>query len=153
MSKAGSSRSRWIGILVFLLIISLGELAALFLTYQNNVYLRQYVSDNLSETVATAVGLLVFASGAAYLVSKRVGVSGVSGRHVPIFARIGSFVRRRHKLIIVFWILLLAASLPLSQQLSQVVTSSTSGGQSGTSESAQAQNLMSQQFPHPTSNS
>jgi RND superfamily putative drug exporter len=152
ISKTGSSQARWIGILVFLLVISLGEFAALILNYQNNFYLRQYVADNLGSTVVITVGLLVFASGAAYLVSKRLGVAKTSGPRVPVFARIGSFVGRRYKLIIVFWILLLAASLPLSQQLSQVVTSSTSGGQSGTSQSAQAQSLMAQEFPHPQAN-
>jgi RND superfamily putative drug exporter len=69
-----------------------------------------------------------------------------------VFAKIGSFVGRRYKLIIVFWILLLVVSLPLSQQLSQVVTSSTGGGQSGNSESARAQTLMAQEFPHPRAN-
>jgi RND superfamily putative drug exporter len=69
-----------------------------------------------------------------------------------VFAKIGSFVGRRYKLIIVFWILLLVVSLPLSQQLSQVVTSSTGGGQSGNSESARAQTLMAQEFPHPQAN-
>jgi RND superfamily putative drug exporter len=152
LSKPGSSQSRWIGILVFLLVISLGELTALLLNYQNNSYLRQYVSDNLGSTIITAVGLLVFASGAAYLVSKKLAAAKTTGPHVPVFARIGSFVGKRYKLIIVFWILLLVASLPLSQQLSQVVTSSTSGGQSGNSESAKAQNLMAQEFPHPQSN-
>src|SRR5438132_3009102 len=152
MSKTGSSQARWIGILVFLLIISLGELTALILNYQNNFYLRQYISTNLGATVVTTVGLLVFASGAAYLVSKRFGVTTIPGPRVPVFARIGSFVGRRYKLIIVFWILLLAVSFPLSQQLSQVVTSNTSGGQSGTSESARAQKLMAQEFPHPQAN-
>src|SRR2546425_878848 len=152
MSKTGSSQARWIGILVFLLTISLGQLAALILNYQNNFYLRQYISNNLTATVVTTVGLLVFASGTAYLVSKRVGIAKTSGPRVPVFARIGSFVGRRYKLIIVFWILLLAVSLPLSQQLSQVVTSNTSGGQSSTSESARAQNLLSQEFPHPQAN-
>jgi RND superfamily putative drug exporter len=152
LSKSGSSQARWIGILVFLITISLGELAALILNYQNNFYLRQYVSNNLGATVVITVGLLVFASGAAYLVSKRLGVAKTSGPRVPVFARIGSFVGRRYKLIIVFWILLLAVSFPLSQQLSQVVTSNTSGGQSSTSQSAQAQNLMAQEFPHPQAN-
>src|SRR5216684_3598527 len=152
MSKTGSSQARWIGIIVFLLTISLGELTALILNYQNNFYLRQYISTNFGTTVLSTVGLLVFASGAAYLVSKRVGVPKTSGPRVPMFARIGSFVGRRYKLIIVFWILLLAVSFPLSQQLSQVVTSNTSGGQSGTSESAKAQNLMAQAFPHPQAN-
>ena len=125
---------------------------ALILNYQNNFYLRQYVSDNLSATVVISVGLLVFASGTAYLVSKKVGAARASAPRVPAFARIGSFVGRRYKLIIVFWILLFAASLPLSRQLSQVVTSSTSGGQSGSSESARAQSLMAQEFPHPQAN-
>src|SRR3989440_2238682 len=152
MSKTGSSQARWIGILAFLLVISLGELLALILNYQNNFYLRQYVSDNLSATVVISVGLLVFASGTAYLVSKKVGAARASAPRVPAFARIGSFVGRRYKLIIIFWILLFAASLPLSQQLSQVVTSSTGGGQSGNSESARAQSLMAQEFPHPQAN-
>src|SRR5712664_319641 len=152
MSKTGSSPARWIGILVFLLTISLGELTALILNYQNNFYLRQYISTNFGATVVTTVGLLALASGAAYLVSKRVGVAKTSDPRVPVFARIGSFVGRRYKLIIVFWILLLVVSFPLSQQLSQFVTSNTSGGQSGTSESARAQNLMSQEFPHPQAN-
>ncbi|TMI12294.1 MMPL family transporter, partial [Candidatus Bathyarchaeota archaeon] len=151
-NKTGSSQARWIGILVFLLVISLGEFAALILNYQNNFYLRQYISTNFGATAVTAGGLLAFASGAAYLVSKRVGIPKTSGPRVPVFARIGSFVGRRYKLIIVFWILLLAVSLPLSQQLSQVVTSNTSGGQSSTSESARAQNLLSQEFPHPQAN-
>src|SRR6266567_1526298 len=149
MSKTGSSQARWIGVIVFLLTVSLGEFAALILNYQNNLYLRQYVSDNLSATVVTTVGLLIFASGVAYLVSKKLGDAKTPGPHVPVFARIGSFVGRRYKLIIVFWILLFAVSLPLSQQLSEVVTSSTSGGQSGTSESAKVQSLMAQEFPRP----
>ncbi len=152
MSKTGSSQARWIGVIVFLLTVSLGEFAALILNYQNNFYLRQYVSDNLSATVVTTAGLIVFAAGAAYLVSKKLGVAKSPGPPVPVFARIGSFVGRRYKLIIVFWILLFAVSLPLSQQLSQVVTSSTSGGQSGTSESAKVQSLMAQEFPHPQAN-
>jgi len=152
LSKPGSSQARWIGILAFLLVVSLGELLALILNYQNNFYLRQYVSDNLSATVVITVSLLVFASGASYLISKKVGTARAPGSRVPAFARIGSFVGRRYKLLIVFWILLFAVSLPLSQQLSQVVTSSTSGGQSGSSESARAQILMAQEFPHPQAN-
>jgi len=152
MSKTGSSQARWIGVIVFLLTVSFGEFAALILNYQNNFYLRQYVSDNLIATVVTSVGLLVFAAGVAYLVSKKLGVAKSTVPHVPVFARIGSFVGRRYKLIIVFWILLFAVSLPLSQQLSQVVTSSTSGGQSNTSESARAQSILAQEFPRPQAN-
>src|SRR6266487_5067570 len=98
------------------------------------------------------VGIFVLAGGAGYAVSRKLGVRRIQGPRIPTFARIGSFVGRRYKLIIVFWILLFAASFPFSQQLSQVTTSSTSGGQSSTSQSALAQNLMAQEFPHPQSN-
>jgi len=152
MNGTGHSQARWIGIFVLLLIISLAELTALIFDYENNRYLRLYVSDNLGTIIVDAIGLLIVAGGAGYVVSRRLGVQKTPGPRVPAFARIGSFVGRRYKLIIVFWILLFAASFPLSQQLSQVTTSSTSGGQSSTSQSALAQNLMSQEFPHPQSN-
>jgi len=151
-SRNGSSQARLVGIFVLVLIISLAEFAALLLDYQNNRYLRQYVSDNLGTIILAAIGLLFVAGGAGYIVSKRLGIPKSPGPRVPTFARIGSFVGRRYKLIIVFWILLFAASFPLSQQLSQVTTSSTSGGQSSSSQSALAQNLMAQEFPHPQSN-
>src|SRR2546429_3476052 len=151
-SRTGSSQARLVGIFVLVLIISLAEFAALILDYQNNRYLRQYVSDNLGTIILAAIGLLIVAGGAGYVVSKRLGIPKSPGPRVPTFARIGSFVGRRYKLIIVFWILLFAASFPLSQQLSQVTTSNTSGGQSSASQSALAQNLMAQEFPHPKSN-
>ena len=151
-SRNGSSQARLVGIFVLVLIISLAEFAALLLDYQNNRYLRQYVSDNLGTIILAATGLLFVAGGAGYVVSKRLGIPKSPGPRVPTFARIGSFVGRRYKLIIVFWILLFAASFPLSRQLSQVTTSNTSGGQSGTSQSALAQNLMAQEFSHPQSN-
>src|SRR6266851_4216104 len=150
-SGTSSAQSRWIGIFVLVLIISLAELTALILDYQNNRYLRQYVSDNLTTIVAASIGLLIVAGAAGYAVSK-LGVPRPPGPRTPTFAKIGAFVGRRYKLIIVFWILLFAASFPLSQQLSQVTTSNTSGGQSSTSQSALAQNLMSQEFPRPRSN-
>jgi RND superfamily putative drug exporter len=152
MKRTDSSQSRWIGIFVLVFVISLAELAALILDYQNNRYLRQYVSDNLGTIVAASIGLLIAAGVAGVAVSRKLGVSKTPGPRVPTFARIGAFVGRRYKLIIVFWILLFAASFPLSQQLSQVTTSSTSGGQSSSSQSALAQTLMSQEFPHPQSN-
>src|SRR5438094_503439 len=151
-SRNGSSQARLVGIFVLVLITSLAEFAALLLDYQNNRYLRQYVSDNLGTIILAAIGLLFVAGDAGYLVFKRLGIPKSPGPRVPTFARIGSSVGRRYKLIIVFWILLFAASFPLSQQLSQVTTSSTSGGQSSTSQSALAQNLMAQEFPHPKSN-
>src|SRR6266849_2335877 len=152
MSGTNNSQAHWIGIFVLVLLISLAGLAALILDYQNNRYLRQYVSDNLTTIVAASIGLLIVAGAAGYAVSRKLGVPRPPGPRTPTFAKIGAFVGRRYKLIIVFWILLFAASFPLSQQLSQVTTSSTSGGQSSTSQSALAQNLMSQEFPHPQSN-
>jgi RND superfamily putative drug exporter len=152
MSKTGTSQARWIGIFVLVLIVSLALLAALILDYENNRYLRQYVSDSLGIVVGGSIGLLIIAGIAGYAVSRKLGATKTLGPRVPTFARIGAFVGRRYKLIIVFWILLFAASFPLSQQLSQVTTSSTSGGQSNTSQSALAQNLMAQEFPHPQSN-
>ena len=152
MSETGPSQARWIAIFVLVLILALAELAALILDYQNNMYLRQYVSDNLGMIVAGSIGLLMIAGIAGYAVSRKLGIPKTSGPRVPTFARIGAFVGRRYKLIIAFWILLFASSFPLSQQLAQVTTSSTSGGQSSTSQSALAQNLMAQEFPHPQSN-
>src|SRR3989449_3529524 len=152
MSETGPSQARWIAIFVLVLILALAELAALILDYQNNRYLRQYVSDNLGMIVAGSIGLLMIAGIAGYAVSRKLGIPKTSGPRVPTFARIGAFVGRRYKLIIFFWILLFASSFPLSQQLAQVTTSSTSGGQSSSSQSALAQNLMAQEFPHPQSN-
>ena len=153
MSEPRSSHARLVGIVVFLLVLALGELAAIILNYQNNLFLRQYVSDNFTLTLEVTAGVLLVAAGLGYLVSLRTapGRPRVRAR-VPAFARIGSFVGRRWKLIIVFWTLLFLVSLPLSQQLSNVVTSNTSGGQSSTSESAKAASLMSQEFPQPKAN-
>src|SRR6266702_3642123 len=151
-SRTGSSQARLVGIFVLVLIISLAGFAALLLDYQNNRYLRQYVSDNLATIIVAGIGLLIIAGGAGYIVFRRLGVSKTTGPRAPTFARISSLVGRRYKLIIIFWILLFAASFPLSQQLSQVTTSNTSGGQSSSSQSALAQNLMTQEFPRPQSN-
>src|SRR5438552_1574578 len=73
-SRNGSSQARLVGIFVLVLIISLAEFAALLLDYQNNRYLRQYVSDNLGTIILAATGLLFVAGGAGYVVSKRLGI-------------------------------------------------------------------------------
>src|SRR6266567_2447819 len=151
MRETSPARTWLIGFVVFLVIVVLGELAALVLEYLNNFYLRQYVSDNFVTTIGASVVLVVIALGAGYVVSRRLGAK-TAGPRVPTFAKIGSFVGRRHRLIVLFWILLLVGSFPLWTQLSHVVTSSTSGGQSSSSQSAQAQNIMAQEFPRPQSN-
>jgi len=153
LNEPRSSHARLVGIVVFLLVLALGELLALILNYQNNFFLRQYVSDNFALTVEMTAGLLLVAAGISYLVSLRMACTKPSvGARVRVFGRIGSCVGRRWKLIIIFWTPRFVASLPLSQQLSKLVTSNTSGGQSSTSESAKAANLLAQEFPQPKAN-
>src|SRR5256885_11620659 len=101
-SRTSSSQARLVGIFVLVLIISLAEFATLLLDYQNNRYLRQYVSDNLGTIILAAIGLLFVAGGADYVVSKRLGIPRSSGPRAPTFARIDSFVGGRSKLIIDF---------------------------------------------------
>src|SRR5437899_11074295 len=125
MRKSDSSQARWIGILVLVLIISLAELSALILDYQNNRYLRQYVSDNLGMIVVASIGLLIVAGTAAYGGSRKLAVPKTQGSRVPTFASIGAFVGRRYKLIILFWIIRFSASLPLSPHLAQATTAHT----------------------------
>src|SRR5206468_1130808 len=60
-------RSLLLGLIVFLSIIALGELYALYLNYQNNIFLRQFVSENQTRLLVQATGLLVLGLGAAYL--------------------------------------------------------------------------------------
>jgi RND superfamily putative drug exporter len=151
MGETSPNRARLIGIIIVLIIISFGELGALVLEYQNNFYLRQYVSDNLVTTVGTVIGVVLLAIGAGYVASRRA-VDKRPGPRIPAFAKIGGFVSKRHRLIVVFWVLLLIGSFPLASRLSHVVTSSTSGGQSSSSQSAQADNLLAQEFPRPSSN-
>jgi putative drug exporter of the RND superfamily len=137
---------------VFSLIVALGELLVLALDYQNDSYQRQYVSQNFTLIVGATIGLIALAAVVGLLIARRIGGQIIQGPRSPTFARIGSFVGRRYKLIIVFWILLLSAGLPLALRLSEVTTSNTSGGQSSSSQSAQAQALMAQEFPRPQSN-
>src|SRR5207253_556919 len=68
--STAESRSHGKGLLsliIFLSIIALGELYALYLNYQNNFFLRQFVSENQTWLVVQATGLLVLGLGAAYL--------------------------------------------------------------------------------------
>ena len=58
------------GLTVLVLIIALGELLALILDYQNNIYLRQYVSNNSSLLYEQIIGLVLVASGCAFLAYK-----------------------------------------------------------------------------------
>jgi putative ABC transport system permease protein len=51
-------------------IIALGELLALLLDYQNNSYLRQYVSNNMPLIFEQIIGLALLGSGSAFLAYK-----------------------------------------------------------------------------------
>lgn len=54
-------------LVVFLLVMSLGEAFALFLEYQNNTYLQRYVAENGSQVIVGIVSLLLLSGGASYL--------------------------------------------------------------------------------------
>jgi len=59
-----------ISLTVLVALIALGELFALLLDYQNNFYLRQYVSDNTLLIFEQIIGLALVASGSAFLAYK-----------------------------------------------------------------------------------
>jgi putative ABC transport system permease protein len=67
--------------------MALGELLALLLDYQNNSYLRQYVSNNLPLIYEQIIGLALLGSGSAYLTYK-LSSSKPSGRLGPTSRRI-----------------------------------------------------------------
>src|SRR5437879_1661463 len=70
--KLSSTRSRplLISLTVIVAIIALGELLALLLDYQNNSHLRQYVSNNMLPIYEQIIGLVLLASGIAFLAYK-----------------------------------------------------------------------------------
>jgi putative ABC transport system permease protein len=83
------------GLAVVVLVIALGELLALAQEYQNNSYLRQYVSSNSSLIFEQVIGLLLLAAGTGFLASKLANASPTgkasrAGRRVsalaPVFA-------------------------------------------------------------------
>jgi putative ABC transport system permease protein len=67
---SSSSRSYLIGVTILVLIITLGELVALALNYQNNSYLRQYISNNATLILEQTIGLVIAAAGIGYLAYK-----------------------------------------------------------------------------------
>lgn len=64
---------------VFIAIIALGELLALLLEYQNNSYLRQYVSNNMALIDQQIIGLALLGFGSSYL-AYRLSTSKPTGR-------------------------------------------------------------------------
>jgi len=67
-----STRSKplLVSLTVLVAIIALSELLALFLDYQNNSYLRQYVSNNMPLIFEQIIGLALLGSGTAFLTYK-----------------------------------------------------------------------------------
>ena len=68
------------------------------------------------------------------------------------FHRLGDIVTKRHRLVILGWIVILLASLPLALNVNQALTSQNQADSSNT-ESARAQQIITDQFPHQQANS
>ena len=68
--SSNRSRPLLIGLTVLVAIIAIGELFALLMDYQNNSYLRQYVSNNMSLIYEQIIGLALLGSGSAFLAYK-----------------------------------------------------------------------------------
>jgi putative ABC transport system permease protein len=77
--SSNRSRPLLISLTVLVAIIALGELFALLLDYQNNFYLRQYVSNNTLLIFEQIIGLALLGSGSAFLAYK-VSTSRPTGR-------------------------------------------------------------------------
>ncbi len=86
MGRTSGSKPLLISLVVLLLVLSLGELYAILLEYQNNGFLRDYVSQNTSLVYTRVAGLLVFAIGVAYL-------AYLAAKATPT-SRLGRFARR-----------------------------------------------------------
>jgi putative ABC transport system permease protein len=69
LSSRGS-RPLLVSLTVLVAIIALGELLALLLDYQNNSYLRQYVSNNTTLIFEQIIGLALLGAGSGFLAYK-----------------------------------------------------------------------------------
>src|SRR3989442_9903340 len=93
MSSIPKSRPLLLAVAVLLLVISLGELYALFTEYQNNFFLREYVSENPASISIRILGLLVLGLGAGSLTylsarAKPTSRAGLMSRRILSFAPI-----------------------------------------------------------------
>jgi putative ABC transport system permease protein len=68
--SSNRSRPLLISLTVLVAIIALGELFALLLDYQNNFYLRQYVSNNTPLIFEQIIGLALLSSGTGFIAYK-----------------------------------------------------------------------------------
>ncbi len=152
LSKSLHSRSFWLSLAILFLVVSLGELVALILQYQNNRFFRDYLSENALTIASEVFGVLVVGLGSAYLAYHRSARPRLA-KGPGVFHRLGDIVTHRHKAVIILWLIVLLASVPLATMLSQALTSQTSTNTANPTESVRAQQLMDQVFPHQTSNS
>jgi putative ABC transport system permease protein len=86
LSSSGS-RPLLVSLTILVGIIALGELVALLLDYQNNSYLRQYISNNMLLIFEQIIGLALLGSGSAFLAYK-LSTTRPSGRLGRAFRRI-----------------------------------------------------------------
>jgi RND superfamily putative drug exporter len=70
-----------------------------------------------------------------------------------IFERLGSFIVRRYKLVLVAWVCILILSVPLAMRVNDVVSYQQETSSTGQSESEHAQAILDKQFPRTISNS
>ena len=120
--SASRSRSILVGLTVLVLIIALGELLALILDYQNNIYLQQYVANNSSLLYKQIIGLVLAATGCAFLAykastAKPAGRLGrVSLRLRSVSPLIAGFIA------LIFWITftIINAEAPSSAEVRQI---------------------------------
>jgi putative ABC transport system permease protein len=109
--SASNSRPYLTGLTVLVLIIALGELLALVLDYQNNSYLRQYVSNNGALILEQTIGLVLVAAGIGYLAYK-FSTAKPTGRIGRWSHRIGSLSPTIAGLIaLILWFSLLTTVL------------------------------------------
>jgi RND superfamily putative drug exporter len=70
-----------------------------------------------------------------------------------VFDRLGSFIVRRYKLVLVAWVLILVACTPLIMRVGEVTTAQQETGGGAPTESDKAQDIVDKQFPRAISNS
>jgi len=104
--SSSNSKPFLIGLTILMLIISLGESLALFLDYQNNRFLQQYVSNNGSLIIEQTAGLFLIAGALAFLAHK-ISTAKPTGRVGQASRRITSL----SPLIVAFIALVLWFSL------------------------------------------
>ncbi len=90
--------------------------------------------------------------GLAYATARRSSRPAGQAKGPGAFHRLGDIVTKRHRLVILGWILIALASAPLALNVNQALTSQNQADSSN-SESARAQQIIDAQFPRQQANS